>query len=60
MAEPTTTPATVGDVDELAALIRAGRFWRFVPEWAPRTGYAEPTPDILRAVEVGLLRRVPG
>ncbi|MFI9582378.1 hypothetical protein ACIHCQ_11130 [Streptomyces sp. NPDC052236] len=59
MAEPTTTPATVGDVDELAALIEAGGFWRFVPDWVPRTGYAEPTPDILRAVEAEL-RRVPG
>lgn len=59
MAEPTTPPATVGDVDELAALIEVGGFWRFAPDWVPRTGYAEPTPDILKAVEAGL-RRVPG
>jgi hypothetical protein len=54
------TPALDSDVDELAALIEAGGFWRFVPDWVPRTGYAGPTPDILTAVEAGLLRRVPG
>ncbi|MFE5556236.1 hypothetical protein [Streptomyces sp. NPDC056544] len=28
--------------------------WADVPDWVPRTGYALPTRDILRAVESGL------
>ncbi len=58
---PTTaarTPQASGDgSDELAALIAAEGFWRLVPDWVPRTGYAAPTPALLRAVEAGLKKR---
>ncbi|WP_327373477.1 hypothetical protein OG393_05565 [Streptomyces sp. NBC_01216] len=45
------------DVDELAALIQAGGFWRLAPEWVPRTGYAPPTRPVLLRVHDGLERR---
>ncbi|ORT57553.1 hypothetical protein [Streptomyces sp. CB03238] len=45
------------DVDELAALIQAGEFWRLAPEWVPRSGYAPPTRPVLLRVRDGLERR---
>ncbi|MBE9499165.1 hypothetical protein AN217_10460 [Streptomyces qinglanensis] len=42
---------------ELTAFMEAGAFWRLVPEWVPRTGFAEPTPDLLRDVAAGLRQR---
>ncbi|MEV4972842.1 hypothetical protein [Streptomyces scopuliridis] len=32
-------------------------FWRLVPEWVPRDGYATATPELMREVEAGLVRR---
>ncbi|MFJ1600956.1 hypothetical protein [Streptomyces sp. NPDC088261] len=61
--EPDDGPGNDRDHDpdhELAALIDAGGFWRLAPEWVPRTGYAEPTPALLRDVEAGLRRRLAG
>ena len=56
---PPATPAEEATA-ELAAFIEAGAFWRLVPAWVPRTGYAEPTPALLREVENGLRRRLGG
>lgn len=58
MADRTTTPTLADDVSELSALIERGGFWRLVPDWVPRNGYAEPIPETLRAVEAGLRRLV--
>ncbi|WP_446039847.1 hypothetical protein [Streptomyces sp. SID1121] len=61
--EPDDGPGNGPDHDpdhELAALIDTGGFWRLAPEWVPRTGYAEPTPALLRDVEAGLRRRLAG
>ncbi|MGW6769194.1 hypothetical protein ACWGBX_02070 [Streptomyces sp. NPDC055037] len=33
-------------------------FWRLVPEWVPRDGYATATPALMREVEAGLMRRL--
>ncbi|GBQ02733.1 hypothetical protein SSP531S_41970 [Streptomyces spongiicola] len=44
-------------VDELAALIQAGGFWRLAPEWVPRTGYASPSRPVLLRVRDGLEHR---
>ncbi|MEW2220567.1 hypothetical protein AB0939_14930 [Streptomyces sp. NPDC006990] len=45
---------------ELTAFMEAGAFWRLVPEWVPRTGFAEPTPQLLRDVAAGLRQRSRG
>lgn len=47
------------DLNELAALIQAGGFWRLAPEWVPRSGYAEPTRPVLLRVRDGLERKGP-
>lgn len=57
MDQAPQSPQPTDEVDELAALIEAGGFWRLAPEWVPRTGYAEPTRDVLKDVEAGLRRR---
>jgi hypothetical protein len=44
-------------VDELAAPIQAGWFWRLAPEWVPRTGYAPPARPVLLRLRDGLARR---
>lgn len=50
-------PALQGrsDVDELAALIEAGGFWRLAPEWVPH-GPGVTTRAALQDVEAGLRR----
>ncbi len=48
-------PAPEGDLESLYGLIRAGGFWRLVPEWVPRT-YAEPTKELAGRVWHGLRR----
>ncbi|MFI6289386.1 hypothetical protein ACIBCM_32355 [Streptomyces sp. NPDC051018] len=45
-----------GETGELVALLRRGGFWGIAPEWVPRGGYAEATPEILAAVAAGLRR----
>ncbi|MBM7443243.1 hypothetical protein JOC24_006691 [Streptomyces sp. HB132] len=46
------------DADEPTARIDADAFWRLVPDWVPRTGYAMPSRHVLRDVEAGLRKRV--
>lgn len=58
MADRTSNPAPGDEVSELETLIERGGFWRLAPEWVPRTGYAEPTPETLRTVDAGLRRLV--
>ncbi|MYR90149.1 hypothetical protein GTY41_35890 [Streptomyces sp. SID685] len=48
-------PQGRSDVDELAALIKAGGFWRLAPEWLPR-GPGVTTRVALQDVEAGLRR----
>lgn len=57
-SQEATAPAAGNDVDGLMSLIEAGSFWRLAPEWVPRTGYSKATPQILRAVEAGLMRMI--
>ncbi len=59
MTDQEATRVPADDVADLAALIEAGGLWRLAPEWVPRTGYAEPTTALLRAVEAGLSTRIP-
>ena len=37
---------------------RVDAFWRLVPDWVPRTGYAVPSKGVLGEVEAGLRKRV--
>jgi hypothetical protein len=55
--QETARAAPADGVEELEALAHAGGFWRLAPMWVPRTGYASPTPELLRVVEAGLQRR---
>jgi hypothetical protein len=49
-----THPKPSPDADDLAALLKAGGHWALAPGWVPRTGYATPTRDVLKAIENGL------
>lgn len=55
---PRRTPekGTSDSTAEMDALIDKGAFWRLAPEWVPRTGYATPSPAVLRELEAGLKR----
>lgn len=50
-----TALGRTGDVEDLAALMRAGGFRWQAPDWWPRV-FDPPAPRILRAVEDGLGR----
>lgn len=54
MSDQKTAPAPAVDVVALIILVEAGGFRIVAPDWVPRSGYAKPTPDLLRAVEAGL------
>ncbi|WP_330174196.1 hypothetical protein OG875_11950 [Streptomyces sp. NBC_01498] len=47
-------PSPVSEVELLHTLVEDGGFWRLAPSWVPRTGYAPPTPAVLRRVAAGL------
>ncbi|MFF0447012.1 hypothetical protein ACFYT4_11450 [Streptomyces sp. NPDC004609] len=54
-------PTGRSDADETgepAALLRRGGFRRLAPEWVPRGGYAEGTPEIPAAVAGGQRRHL--
>lgn len=55
---PRRTPEKGGSDSavEMDALIEAGAFWRLVPEWVPRDGYANPSRAVLQELEAGLKR----
>ncbi|WP_405685828.1 hypothetical protein OG204_17125 [Streptomyces sp. NBC_01387] len=53
-----STGQLAADAAQLAALVRAGGFWRLAPAWLPRTGYAPLTQDVLREVVTGLERQL--
>lgn len=55
MDQDPTGPDRRTDVDELAALIEAGGFWRLAPEWVPQ-GPDVATRVVLENVAAGLRR----